>query len=306
MAWLTRCMDASTLDELRTRIGALGAGYPRPRPIAGVKVFSTPRTTAPIGTVTEPVMALVAQGAKQSMLGDQVFDYAAGQFLIVTVDLPLTSRISVASEAEPFLAVSLPLDPATVAELLLETPRPSAPLDPTGPALATSDASDELLDAVLRLLRLADSPTDRRVLAPAITREIHWRLLTGPQGRLVRQIGLADGQIALVARAIDWLKRHYDQPVRIDHLAAEVGLSASTLTRHFRSATSLSPLQYQKQLRLQQARAQLLADPSDVAGIGHAVGYTSASQFTREYRRMFGAPPREDAARLQTTTLALD
>lgn len=299
VSWLTRSMVTSALVELRAHISHLAASHRRPRAIDGVTVFSTTRTTAPLGNVAQPVMALVAQGAKQSMLNEQVFDYAAGQFLVVTVDLPLTSRIAAAADAEPFLAVSLPLDPATVAELLLDAP---VLPETAGPALATSDASPELLDAVVRLLRLADSPTDRRVLAPGIEREIHWRLLTGPQGGLVRQIGVAEGRLALVARAIRWLKEHHAEPIRIEDLAAEVGVSASTLNRHFRAATSMSPLQYQKQLRLQRARARLLADPTDVAGVGHAVGYTSASQFTREYRRMFGAPPREDAARLQRAT----
>lgn len=204
--------------------------------------------------------------------------------------------------------VSLPLDASTIAELLLEatTVHATPSAEATGPALATSDASRELLDAVVRLLPLADSPADRRVLAPAIRREIHWWLLTGPQGGVVRQIGVADGRLALVACAIRWLKDHYAEPIRIEDLAAEVGLSISTLNRHFRSATSMSPLQYQKRLRLQRARTRLLADPSDVAGVGHAVGYTSASQFTREYRRMFGAPPREDAVRLQSAVVVTE
>ncbi|MGW0084787.1 AraC family transcriptional regulator N-terminal domain-containing protein [Streptomyces sp. NPDC003393] len=302
-------MATPELEELRTLIGRLAAGRPRPRTVdgVGVTVFSTTRTTAPLGNVAEPVVALVAQGAKRSVLGDRVFDYAAGQFLVVTVELPLTSWISAADDVEPFLAVSLPLDPPTVAELLFEVPLLPAPpglaAAGSGPALATSDASSELLDAFVRLLRLADSPTDRRVLGPAIRREIHWRLLTGPQARLIRQVGVAEGRLALVARAIGWLKEHYAQPIRIADLAADVGLSVSTLNRHFRSATSMSPLQYQKLLRLQWARARLVADPSDVAAVGHAVGYTSASQFTREYRRMFGAPPHEDAVRLQSVAV---
>lgn len=296
-------MVTSALEELRAHIGRLSAGHLRPRWIDGVNVFSTTRTTVPLGNVAQPVLALVAQGAKQSMLGRQVFDYAAGQFLVVTVDLPLTTRIAAADDAEPFLAVSLPLDPGTVAELLIEAP---VIAETAGPALATSDASPELLDAVVRLLRLADSPADRRVLAPAIKREIHWRLLTGPQGGLVRQIGVADGRLALVARAVRWLKEHYADPIRIEDLAATVGLSVSTLNRHFRAATAMSPLQYQKQLRLQQARARLLADPTDVAGVGHAVGYTSASQFTREYRRLFGAPPRQDATALQSAVVVTE
>ena len=291
--------------ELRRHIARLADGWPRPRRVDGVTVFSTTRTTAPLGGVAEPVLALVAQGAKRSMLGDRTFDYAAGQFLVVTVDLPLTSSITAASAAEPFLALSMPLDAATIAELLIEADLPAQAASP-GPALSVSDAAPELTDAVVRFLRLVGTPRDLRILGPAVKREIHWRLLTGPQGGLVRQVGTAGSRIALVARAIAWIRAHYDEPIRVDDLAAEVGLSVSSLNRHFRAATSMSPLQYQKQLRLQRARLRLLADPADVAGTGHAVGYTSASQFSREYRRLFGVPPGRDAAQLQNASLAPD
>jgi AraC-like DNA-binding protein len=303
IAWLTSSMVASRLQEMRAHVTRLAAGADTPREVDGLTVFASARTTTPLGNVVQPALAVVAQGGKRSMLGEHVFDYAAGQFLVVTVDLPLISQITAADAENPFLAASLPLDPSIIAELLLEAP---ALPERAGPALATSDASPELLDAIVRLMRLADSPLDKRVLAPAIRREIHWRLLTGPQGALVRQIGVSQGRLAFVARAVTWLKDHYSEPVRIEDLATEVYLSTSTLNRYFRAATSMSPLQYQKQLRLQQARVQLLADPTDVAGVGHAVGYASASQFTREYRRMFGAPPREDSARLKTLAVVLE
>jgi AraC-like DNA-binding protein len=295
------------LPELRRLIARLAAGSPTARWIDDVAVFATAHVTAPLGNVARPAMALVAQGAKRSVLGDRAYDYAAGQFLVVTVDLPLTSQISAATADEPFLAFSLPLDPSAIAQLLLESRLPEPRLDgPGGPAISVSDAGPELIDAVVRLLRFAGSPDDQRVLGPAVKREILWRLLTGPQGGLVRQIGLADSRVSVVARAIAWIKEHYDELIRMDDLAAEVNLSASSLNRHFRAATSMSPLQYQKQIRLQRARARLLADPTDVAGAGHAVGYTSASQFTREYRRMFGAPPGEDATRMQGVYLIVE
>ena len=293
------------LAELRARIAWLADGYAQPRLVGGMKVFSTPRTTAPLGTVAEPVMSLVAQGAKRSVLGSQAFDYAAGQFLVITVDLPLTSHISAASDSEPFMGCSLPLEPPVIAQLLLESPQPARPAAPDGPAMSLSDATPELIDAVVRLLNLAGSPHDAQVLAPAVRREIHWRLLTGPQGALVRQVGLADSRVAVVARAIAWIRAHYDEVIRVEDLAAEVGLSVSSLNRHFRAATSMSPVQYQKQLRLQRARIRLLANPADVAGAGHAVGYASASQFTREYRRLFGAPPGQDSTRLRATAVPL-
>ncbi|WP_447191534.1 AraC family transcriptional regulator N-terminal domain-containing protein [Streptosporangium sp. G12] len=294
------------LEELRDRIARLAAGGPRPLGIEGVTVFSTGHVTEPLGTVTTPMFALVAQGAKRSVLNDRVFDYQAGQYLVVTVDLPLTSQITHATPAEPFLGFGLPLRPATIAQLLVEAGpavvRSSrAPND--GPGVATSDADDKLLDAVVRLLRLLDEPPDIPILAPGVRREIHWRLLNGPQADLVRQIGLADSRTTLVARAIGWIRARYDEVIRIDDLADAVGMSVSSLNRHFRAVTAMSPLQYQKQLRLQQARLRLIAAPHDVAAIGYAVGYDSPSQFSREYRRMFGVPPGQDAARLQTAAI---
>ncbi|MCT9931796.1 AraC family transcriptional regulator [Planotetraspora sp. A-T 1434] len=287
------------LNELRSRIARLAAGSPRPSWIEGMTVFSAERVTEPLGTVAEPMLSLVAQGAKRSVLGDRIFDYNAGQYLVVTVDLPLTSQITHATPTEPFLAFGLPLEPALIAQLLVEAGRFVArPHD--GPGIATSEADERLLDAVVRLLRLLDEPRDVPVLAPGVRREIHWRLLNGPQAALVRQIGLADSQLTLVARAIEWIKTHYDQVIRIDDLAHDVGISVSSLNRHFRAVTAMSPLQYQKQLRLQKARLRLITAPHDVAAIGHAVGYDSPSQFSREYKRMFGAPPGQDAARLQT------
>ncbi|WP_049569573.1 AraC family transcriptional regulator [Streptomyces sp. SBT349] len=267
-----------------------------------MSVFSTEQVTEPLGTVTEPMIALIVQGAKRTVLNDRIFDYHSGQYLVATVDLPLTSQITRATPAEAFLSFGLPLQPAIIAQLLVEA-GPTAVRPHDGPGIAISDADDKLLDAVVRLLRLLDEPRDIPILAPSVRREIHWRLLNGPQAALVRQIGLSESRIALVARAIEWIKTHYDQVIRIDDLAAEVGMSVSSLNRHFRAVTAMSPLQYQKQLRLQRARMQLIAAPHDVAAIGYAVGYDSPSQFSREYRRMFGAPPGQDAARLQTAAI---
>ncbi|MEU9383593.1 AraC family transcriptional regulator [Streptomyces sp. NPDC048279] len=290
------------LDELRHRITRLAAVSQRPLAIEGMTVFSARHVTEPLGMVVEPTFALVLQGAKRSILNDRILDYHASQYLVVTVDLPLTSQITRATFDEPFLAFGLPLRSATIAELLMEAGSTAfRPHD--GPGIATSDADDKLLDAVARLLRLLDEPRDLAILAPGVQREIHWRLLNGPQGGLVRQIGLADSRVSLVSRAITWITAHYDEVIRIDDLADEVNTSVSSLNRHFRAVTAMSPLQYQKQLRLQKARLQLIAAPHDVAAIGATVGYNSPSQFSREYRRMFGVPPVQDAQRLQTAEL---
>ncbi|MCO8273846.1 AraC family transcriptional regulator [Actinoplanes sp. TRM 88003] len=160
--------------------------------------------------------------------------------------------------------------------------------------MATAD--DDLLGAILWLLRLVERPRDFAVLSPGLEREIHWRLLTGPPGGLVRQVGRADERFTIARRAARWLEDHYDRAVRADDLARHVGVSVATLNRHFRAATMMSPVQYQKQLRLQEARIRLAAAPGDVAGVGHAVGYGGMSQFSREYRRLFGVPPSEDVS----------
>lgn len=195
------------------------------------------------------------------------------------------------TRADPFLAVGLTLRPDLVAELAPE----AEPL--VGPALGVAKADEDLLDAVLRLLHLVERPRDFPVLSPGLEREIHWRLLTGPLGTLVRQVGRADDRFALVRRATRWIESRYDQPIRADDLARHIDVSVPTLNRHFREVTTMSPVQYQKQLRLQRARILLAAAPDDIAAAAHTVGYESPSQFSRGYRRLFGLSPSEDARR---------
>ncbi|GAB3598638.1 AraC family transcriptional regulator [Microbacterium tumbae] len=286
--------ESDRLAELREAISGLATGHPDPRTVApGVTVFASPHATAPIGVLSEPNVALVAQGAKRTLLGDRVFDYASGQLLVVAVDLPLTSWISEASDDAPFLAVGITLDPPLIAELLLDLPARTSVS--TGSAVGESDAEPELVDAFLRLLRTVRSPLDSRVLGPAVVREIHWRLLTGVRSEMIRSLGRAEGELATVARAGAWLRANFDRPYRAEELADAVGLSVSSVNRRFRRATSISPLQYQKQVRLHQARMRLLSGTSDIAQLGYEVGYSSASQFAREYRRLFGRAPRDEA-----------
>jgi AraC-like DNA-binding protein len=270
--------------------------------LAGVSVLCSPTTTEPQGDVTEPTVAVIAQGGKETHLNGRTFAYGPGQFVITSLELPVTGHIVRASAEEPFLAFVLKLRPEMIAALLLETAPPAA-LRPAGveasPAgIAVSDASRPLLDSVCRLLALLDAPSDAAALASGVEREILWRLITGPQGATVRQIGLADSRLALLGRAIRWIRSHYDQTLRVEELAELANMSTSSFHRHFRAVTSMTPIQFQKQLRLHQARTRLLTDPSDVAGVGFAVGYESPSQFSREYRRMFGVPPSQDVVAL--------
>lgn len=296
----TRLMDH--LGALRARIAHLAATGNGPVCIEGMTILSTEHPTEPLGSINEPVFALVAQGAKRVVVGEHVFDFRAGKYLSVTVDLPVTSQITQATRTEPYLVFGLPLEPALITALLMEA-GPVLARPRSGPAIAVSDADDDLIDAVVRLLRLVDRPRDFAVLAPGVRREIHWRLLNGPQASLVREIGLIQGPLAVTTHAIEWLKAHFNEVIRIDDLADAVGVSVSSLNRHFRATTAMSPLQYQKQLRLQRARIELMTSPHDVAAVGHSVGYDSPSQFSREYRRMFGIPPGQDAAHRRTASV---
>ena len=293
------------LDELRLLVvrhasSGLGLGSQQRIHIRdGVSIALVKEPTPPAAVMSEPSVAVVGQGVKRTVLNGVPYDYRAGQYLVVSVDLPVIGQALEASPDEPFVVFSMALEPAAIAPLLLEaadTPRP-----PAFTGLAVSDATPELLDPVVRLLRLLDRPDDLRVLAPGLQREILWRLITGEQGALVRQIGLANSHLAHISRAIRWIREHYNEPVLIADLAELSGMSASSFHRHFRAATSMTPIQFQKQIRLQEARALLMTAPANVAEIGFLVGYESPSQFSREYRKTFGTPPGRDAARLKVS-----
>jgi AraC-like DNA-binding protein len=274
-----------------------------PTALPGVSVIRSPTTTEPLGDVIEPTVSVIAQGVKETELNGRTFTYGPGQFLVVSIELPVIGHITHATVEEPFLAVVLELQPAKIAALLLETAPTAADrtdvVDGTPAGIAVNDAPPALIDAVSRLLALLDAPDDAAALATGVEREVLWRLLTGPQGTTVRQIGLADSRLALLARAIRWIRGHYNETLRVEELAALATMSVSSFHRHFRAVTSMTPIQYQKQIRLREARARLLAQPSDITGVGFAVGYDSPSQFSREYRRMFGAPPSRDALGLR-------
>ncbi|CAO5252846.1 AraC family transcriptional regulator [Frankia sp. AgKG'84/4] len=297
------CVRTDPLAEIR----ALIAAHARPdlrTPIAGL-LLSSVTTTAPDHSLTEPLLVVMAQGGKRLLLAGQTFEYRAGECLVVSADVPVTGHFLDASPRSPALAMGWTLRPSVISALLLDVParhRPSRPGPAHGTrALATGPAGVDLLDATVRLLRLLDQPADAAVLTPLIEREILWRLLTGPYAAMVRQIGLADSSLAHVRRAIGWIRDHYAEPLRIADLARLAGMSPSAFHRHFREVTAHSPLQFQKRVRLQQARALLVTHPGDVAGVGHLVGYDSPTQFSREYRRLFGTPPGRDTTRLRAT-----
>jgi AraC-like DNA-binding protein len=289
------------LDEIRDRIEA----HARPdlkTPIDGLLLSNVATTPAnPEYSLTHPLLVVMAQGGKRLLLGEQLIEYGPGDCLVITANLPVTGNWVDTDGSGRALGMGIVLRPAAIAELLLRAPTGRWQRGTPGtPAIATGVAEPDLLDAVARMLRLLDHPADAPVLAPMIQKEILWRALTGPQGDTVRQIGLADSDLSHVSRAITWIRDNYAEPMRIDDLARLSGMSASAFHRHFRSVTAMSPLQFQKRIRLQRARSLLVAQPGDIAGVGHHVGYDSPSQFNREYRRLFGAPPGQDAQQLRT------
>ncbi|XXX72754.1 AraC family transcriptional regulator [Sorangium sp. So ce134] len=289
-------MDA--LTELRARVDRLAKRGEVLHALPRLRWARCTKVNGPAGANDESlavVIALVLQGEKRSVLGARAFDCPAGHVFITSVKAPVTGQITRATAREPFLGVGLTVQPSLVASLLREAPaerQGSTPL-----ALAASKASDDLLDAFRRYVRLADAPQDIPVLGEAIEREILWRVMQGPHGSALRDIGVADSRLSLLNRAIELLQGRFAEPVRVAELARAAHMSEPTFNRHFRKATSLSPLQFQKLLRLQKARSRLLTEGIDVTSVSFAVGYQSPSQFSREYRRQFGVPPGEDAAR---------
>ncbi|QQM38833.1 AraC family transcriptional regulator [Streptomyces liliifuscus] len=288
------------LDEFR----ALLIRHARPdwtTAIDGVLISRVDRSDPPYLSMSGTVLAVIAQGAKRLALGERVYEYGAGQYLVTSVDLPVTGHFTEATPERPALGFGLKLEPSAVAELLMQAGTGDIPRSggSAPPGIAVSDAPEPLLDAVVRLLRLLDEPRDREVLAPLVKREILWRLITGEQGGIVRQLGLADSSLSHIARAVRWIRDHYSQPFRVEDVAQLSGMSVSAFHRNFQTVTAMSPIQFQKQIRLQEARLLLATHPNDITGVGRRVGYDNPSQFSREYRRQFGAPPSQDAAGLR-------
>lgn len=271
--------------------------------IPGVTVARMDGTGALDESSTGTVLAVVAQGTKRLTVGGAVHDYGPGQYLVASVDLPVTGQFTDATPDRPALGFGLELRPEIVAELMLSPAAAGFQRPGRGqaapPAIAVGRAEGRLLDATLRMLQLLDHPRDIPVLAPMIEREILWLIMSDDQGATVRQLGLADSSVSRVRHVIQWVRENYPEPVRVDDLARQASMSPSAFHRAFQAVTGMSPIQYQKTIRLQEARLRLLASPGDVTGTAYAVGYESPSQFSREYRRQFGVPPSHDAVNLR-------
>ncbi|TYT24938.1 AraC family transcriptional regulator [Luteimonas viscosa] len=262
--------------------------------VPGLSLIRADTPSQPLACVYQPSLCVVVQGRKQAMVGEELYRYDPLHYLVVSMTLPAVGQVVEASPGRPYLCLRIDIDVAVVAELSaqLAPARPVAPDDGRALYLARTDAS--LLDAMLRLVRLLDAPGEAAVLAPLALREIHYRVLAGELGSRLRALCHADGAAQRVARAIELLKARYTEHLRIEQIAEVAHMSPSTLHQRFKAATAMTPLQFQKQLRLQQARQLMLMEGVEAAAAAHRVGYESASQFSREYRRLFGAPPRRE------------
>ena len=267
--------------------------------IPGVSLARSGKPTMPMPVVYEPTLCLVAQGRKRVMLGTTAYVYDAANYLAASVDLPVIGSVIEASHAAPYLCLVLDLDMTVLSELMLRYPAQDGHEDMPYAGIALTDTSPELLDAAVRLVGLLDTPADIDALAPLVVREMLYRLLTGSGNGTIRQMAQADSRLNQIGRAIAWLRSHYTEPCRIDDIAEIARMSRSTFHAHFKAVTSMSPLEFRSELRLQEARRLMVTEAIDAASAGYRVGYESPSQFSRHYARMFGLPPAKDAHRLR-------
>ena len=295
-------MDDTLLDRARRYAEAYADADGVARtPIPGLTVLRETASTTLHYAVSRPLVALVQQGRKRVIIGASAFDFGAGESLLIVADVPTVSQITQASPGTPYLSVVIDLDQAVIEELVVETG--SAPLA-AGAPVRVEPTEGEVADAVLRLLRLLDRPALRPVLEAQLIRELHVWLLSGRHGGAIRSLGVADSHARRIARAVAIIRAGFADPLRVEQLAEAAGMSPSSFHAHFRALTSLTPLQFQKQLRLIEARRTMLAHGGGIAAAAYGVGYESVPQFTREYGRMFGLPPARDMKGVKARTNA--
>lgn len=256
-----------------------------------------------LAAVYDPMINLILQGSKTMTVGDRTLRYDPATYFVMSIDLPAVGAVHAAETGEPYLAVSLTLDPTVLATLLADLPKPTGRYD-NDPGFSVAAVTPELMDAWVRMLRLMGNPDAIAALAPAYEREILFRVLQGPHGWMLREIAAPDTAMARVNLAIQWIRRDFAEPIRVESLARKAAMSVSAFHRHFKAVTTLSPLQYQKRVRLLQARTLMVASAKSVTAAAFEVGYESATQFTRDYARVFGLPPARDAARILSETRA--
>ncbi len=291
-------------EELVERIGRAMREDGTVQPLQGLHLSRSSLPLKPLHSVLKPSVCVIAQGSKEVLLGDSRYRYDPSHYLLATVELPHVSQVLEASKERPYLSLRLELAPTLVSSVMVEagysSPRDHADVR----AIDVSPLDMHLLDAIVRLTRLLDSPADAPVLLPLITREIIYRLLRGEQGTRLRHLAIQGGYTPHIARAVGRLRRDFDQPLRIEQIARELGMSVSGFHHHFKAVTAMSPLQFQKRLRLQEARRLMLSEDLDAASAAYRVGYRDASHFNREYKSLFGVPPMRDVQQLREAALA--
>jgi len=284
------------LDEIRA-LAARHAGVKYPG-LSRLSIYSSTKPTELNALVCDPTAVIVLQGTKRSVIGDQVFEYGSGQTMVVAAELPVMGQIVEASPEKPFLAINLTLDPAVIMNVVLYLS--ATPELQMQPGFAFSMANAELIGAWQRLLAVCERPEEIPVMALHLEHELMFRLMLSPHAEMLRQIASIDSRLSHIRRAMAWIREHYAEQLSVEDMAAIAGMSESVFHRRFKAVTALSPLQYQKHIRLQEARRRMVSKSADAASVSLAVGYNSTSQFSREYKRLFGEPPRRDAGIVQT------
>jgi AraC-like DNA-binding protein len=286
-------------EELTEQISRIVSEDGAKEVLPGFFLARLSRPSESLNTVHAPAFCFIAQGRKRALLGEEVFRYDPGHYLLFTVDLPLVFQVEEATPDEPYLGLRLDLDPSLVASVLMESGIKFKKGDASAKAMDVHSIDPNLLDAVVRLVRLAQEPESRNILAPLIVKEIIYRLLAGGQGARLAHM-LASGDTQRISRAIGHLREHFDEPLKIDDIARRFGMSVSGFHHHFKSVTAMSPLQFQKQIRLQEARRMMLGDDLDAASAAFRVGYEDPSYFSRDYKKLFGSPPQRDIVSLRS------
>ncbi len=303
LATLAAQREQANRTELIERIMRAVREDGRIEPLKGLRLNRASAPTALTHGVSDPAFCVIAQGSKEVFLGDERYQYDPMHYLLATAELPVVSHVIEASPKRPYLSLMVQLDPALVSAVMVEAghlaPRSYANVR----AIDVSPLNADLLDAVVRLVRLLDTPTEAPFLAPLITREIVYQLLRGEQGDRLCYIALQGGHTHHIAKAIAYLRKEYAQPLRIEAIAREFGMSASSFHHHFKAVTAMSPLQFQKQIRLQEARRLMLSENLDAASAAYRVGYNDPAYFNREYKKLFDLPPLSDVKRLRESAI---
>jgi AraC-like DNA-binding protein len=296
--------DRVNRSELKDRIAAAIKSDGFIEPFEGVRLTRIATRAEDILGDTKPAVCFIAQGAKEVHLGEQRYRYDPEHYLLATVEIPVRGVVVTASNSMPYLGLRVELDPALVGSVMVEAGLVATQYATDAKALCVSRVNSDLLDAATRLVRLLETPKEAKMLIPQAKREIVLRLLVGEQGHRLRQLPAPGGQTQRIARALERLRQDFDRPLSIEELAKELGMSSTRFHHHFKAVTDMSPLQFQKQLRLQEARRLMLGEDLDAASAAYRVGYEDAAHFNREYKRFFGLPPMRDVGQLRKTARA--